>query len=102
MAATLCPSCRGDASSCRPAWSGVRPRRGAPAARSRCSPSLSSHRRKAGAQPEPAELFAQQEEKPVPWAGDQEDDKDDKDNNDDDDDINDDDGQDTCDFEVDE
>lgn len=70
---------------------------GAPAARSRSSSSLSSHRRKAGAQPEPAELFAQQEE-PVPWAGDQEDDEeDDKDENDDDDD-----GQDTWAFEQDE
>lgn len=67
---------------------------GAPAARSRCSPSWSSHRRKAGAQPEPAELFAQQEEEPEPWAGDQEDY--------DDDDDDDDDGQDTWAFEEDE
>lgn len=70
---------------------------GAPGARSRSSPSLSSHRRKAGAQPEPAELFAQQEEEPVPWAGDQEDDEDD-----DNDDENNDDGQDTWAFEQDE
>lgn len=66
---------------------------GAPAACSRCSPSLSSHRRKAGVQPEPAELFAQQEEEPVPWAGDQEDN---------DNDEEDDDGQDTWAFEADE
>ncbi|XP_031215063.1 protein FAM217A isoform X4 [Mastomys coucha] len=67
------------------------------------SSTSSSTTTKAGAQPEPAELFAQQEEEPVPWAGDQEDNKDeDNDNNDDDDDNNDDDGQDTWDFEVDE
>lgn len=71
-------------------------------ARSRCSPSLSSHRRKPGAQPEPAELFAQQEEEPVSWAGDQEDDDEDADADDDDDDDDDDDGQDTWAFEADE
>ncbi|XP_034365930.2 protein FAM217A isoform X2 [Arvicanthis niloticus] len=53
--------------------------------------------KKAGAQPEPAELFAQQEEEPVPWAGDQEDNEDD-----DNDDENNDDGQDTWAFEQDE
>ncbi|XP_021036065.1 protein FAM217A isoform X1 [Mus caroli] len=42
---------------------------------------------KAGVQPEPTELFAQQEEEPVPWAGDQEDDKDDNNNDEDDDDT---------------
>ncbi|XP_006516848.1 protein FAM217A isoform X4 [Mus musculus] len=56
---------------------------------------------KAGVQPEPTELFAQQEEEPVPWAGDQEDDDKDDNNNDEDDD-DDDDGQDTWDFEADE
>uniref|UniRef100_A0A8C6GBJ5 Family with sequence similarity 217, member A n=1 Tax=Mus spicilegus TaxID=10103 RepID=A0A8C6GBJ5_MUSSI len=54
---------------------------------------------KAGVQPEPTELFAQQEEEPVPWAGDQEDDDKDDNNNDED---NNDDGQDTWDFEADE
>lgn len=92
----------GNASSCSPACPvrGATPP-GAPAAGSRCSPSLSSHHRKAGVQPEPTELFAQQEEEPVPWAGDQEDDDKDDNNNDEDDD-DDDDGQDTWDFEADE
>lgn len=95
-AAALCPSCWATLPRAARLGPGATPP-GAPGARSRSSPSLSSHRRKAGAQPEPAELFAQQEEEPVPWAGDQEDDEDD-----DNDDENNDDGQDTWAFEQDE
>lgn len=67
-------------------WEGPNSQREDP---SSTSPSTT---RKAGAQPEPAELFAQQEEEPEPWAGDQEDYDDDDD----------DDGQDTWAFEEDE